>query len=284
MVIEKEILVNKSIKDAWKVLGVDFANASKWASAVNHSEGNGEKFNGSTCSERGCSTTMGSIKEKLYEFSNENYSLAYEVSEGMPSMVKYATNTWKLVEVGETQCKLQIKMDIRMGGFFGSLLQPIMKMQMSKMGNHLVEDFAYYVENGTPHPRKIKALKEVKALKKYLTINSAFSALSGLIMLLFSNKLNSLFGIANAYVFPVIGANLLIFSLFVWFISNKQLTNKTLVTTITILDLLWVLGSFAIVLLGLFDISKTGNILISIVAIWIAFLAYKQFVNTRNKI
>jgi hypothetical protein len=160
MVIEKEILVNKSIKDAWEVLGIDFANASKWASAVNHSEGNGKKFNGSTCSERGCSTTMGSIKEKLYEFSNENHSLAYEVSEGMPSMVKYATNTWKLVDVGDNKCKLQITMGIRMGGFFGSLFQPIMKMQMSKMGNHLVEDFAFYVENGTPHSRKLKAQKK----------------------------------------------------------------------------------------------------------------------------
>ena len=160
MVIEKEIIVNKDIKDAWKVLGVEFANASKWASAVNHSEGSGEKFNDSTCSERGCSTTMGSIKEKLYEFSNEKYLLAYEYAEGMPSMVKYATNTWKLVEVGENKCKLQIKMDIRMGGFFGSLLQPVMKLQMSKIGNHLVEDFAYYVENGTPHPRKLKAQKK----------------------------------------------------------------------------------------------------------------------------
>ena len=160
MVIEKEILVNKNIKDAWKVLGLDFANASKWASAVNHSEGSGDKFNGSNCAERGCSTTMGSIKEKLYEFSNENHSLAYEVAVGMPSMVKYATNAWKLVENGENKCKLQIKMDIRMGGIFGSLLQPIMKMQMSRMGNYLVEDFAYYVENGQPHPRKLKALKK----------------------------------------------------------------------------------------------------------------------------
>ena len=160
MVIEKEIIVNKDIKDAWKVLGVEFANASKWASAVNHSEGSGEKFNDSACSERGCSTTMGSIKEKLYEFSNEKYLLAYEIAEGMPSMVKYATNTWKLIEVGENKCKLQIKMDIRMGGFFGSLLQPVMKLQMSKIGNHLVEDFAYYVENGTPHPRKLKAQKK----------------------------------------------------------------------------------------------------------------------------
>lgn len=160
MVIEKEIIVNKNINAAWKVLGVDFANASKWASAVNHSEGNGNKFNDSTCSERACSTTMGNIKEKIYEFSNENYYLAYEVAEGMPSIVKHATNTWRLYALGEDKCKLQIKMDISMNGFFGSLIAPLMKMQMSKMGTHLVEDFAYYVENGTAHPRKIKAQRK----------------------------------------------------------------------------------------------------------------------------
>lgn len=160
MVIEKEIVINKSIKDAWKVLGLDFVNASKWASAVNHSEGSGENFNGSHCSERGCSTIMGSIKEKLYEFSNENHSLAYQVTAGMPFMVTHASNTWKLIALGESKCKLQISMDIRTSRFLGLLLEPIMKIQMSKMGNHLVEDFAYYVETGKPHPRKIKAQKK----------------------------------------------------------------------------------------------------------------------------
>ncbi len=161
MVIEKEIVINKSINDAWQVLGVDFANPSKWASAVNHSEGGGKNnYNGSHCSERGCSTTMGKIRERLYEFSNDKYTLAYEIVEGKPSMVKYASNTWQLFELGVNKCKLQIKMDIKVGGFFGSILAPLMKMQMSKMGNHLIEDFAYYVENGTPHPRKIKALKK----------------------------------------------------------------------------------------------------------------------------
>jgi Polyketide cyclase / dehydrase and lipid transport len=150
MVIEKEIIINKNIKAAWSVLGLDFANPSKWASAVNHSGGSGEALSGSQCSERACTTTMGSIREKLYEFSNENYTLSYEVVEGMPSMVKSAKNTWKLFYLGETQCKLKIKMEIGL----------IMQLQMNKMGRHLVEDFAYYVENGTPHPRKLKALKK----------------------------------------------------------------------------------------------------------------------------
>lgn len=117
----------------------------------------------------------------------------------------------------------------------------------------------------------------MKELKKYLTINSLFSAISGLTMLLLSSRLNELFNISNSYVFPIIGANLLVFSAFVWYVSNSQLTNKMLVNIISFLDLLWVLGSFIIVALGLFDLSKVGNILIIIVAIWIAFLAYKQF-------
>ena len=117
----------------------------------------------------------------------------------------------------------------------------------------------------------------MKELKKYLTINSIFSAISGSTMLLFSSNLNKLFNINNVYVFPVIGCNLLFFAAFVWFVFSRQLTNRILVTTITTLDLLWVLGSLVIVSLGLFDLSQDGNILISIVAVWIAFLAYKQF-------
>ncbi len=123
----------------------------------------------------------------------------------------------------------------------------------------------------------------MKELKKYLTINSLFSAISGLTMLLFSNDLNKLFNIYNVYVFPIIGSNLLIFAAFILFVFSRQLTNKILVTTITTLDALWVLGSFVIVSLGLFDLSQEGNILISIVAVWIAFLAYKQYFNTSSK-
>lgn len=157
MVIRKEILINKSIKDAWEVLGLDFANPSKWASAVNHSKSSGQNnFSDSHCSERACSTTMGKIKERLYEFSNEKYTLAYEIVEGKPFIVKYASNTWELIGVSENKCILKIKIDIRTSNFFGLLLKPIMKMKMSKIGSDLVEDFAYYVENGTPHPRKLK--------------------------------------------------------------------------------------------------------------------------------
>lgn len=118
-------------------------------------------------------------------------------------------------------------------------------------------------------------------LKKHLTINSGFSLTTGLGMLFFSNALNAFFNIENAYVFPVIGLNLIGFAIFVGYVSSKQLTNKMLVNLISGLDGLWVLGSFIIILFGLFDLSQNGNILIGIVAVWIGFLGYKQFVNNK---
>jgi len=116
----------------------------------------------------------------------------------------------------------------------------------------------------------------MKELKTYLRVNSTFSAISGLTMLVLFESLNRLFNISNTYVFPIIGGCLILFAAFVWFVTTRKLASKPLIKVITILDLLWVIGSFMIVLFGLFNLSKTGNTVIVIVAIWIAFLAYKQ--------
>ena len=162
MVIEKEIIVNKNIAQAWKVLGTDFAKAHIWASPLSHSEGSGSKFNGSECNERSCEIKgMGKTREKLLQFSTNNYSLSYVVEEGMPSVVKYATNSWQLMPIGQDQSKLKMRMDITLGGLIGTLIQPMMRIMMSKMGNTLLEDFKYYVENGQPHPRKVNAMQKV---------------------------------------------------------------------------------------------------------------------------
>jgi hypothetical protein len=281
MIIEKEILIEKSVKEAWKVLGLDFADAYKWASAVNHSEAIGDNFNGTVCTERGCSTTMGGIKERLLAFSNDDYSLKYEVVEGKPQMIAYATNSWKLSAIEPHKCVLNIKMEIITKGFWGTFLQPILKIKMASMGQDLVEDFKYYVENKKPHPRKT-LLNSEQNLKKYLSVNSLFSGICGLIMILFTISLNDFFHLKNEYIFPVIGVNLLIFSAFVFYVSTKQLSNIILVKIITILDVFWVLGSITIVLFGLFDLPTKGYFLISIIALWIAFLAQKQYVYSKK--
>ena len=160
--INKEISINKSIEAAWQVLGHEFAQADQWASSVKHSEArDSKKFNGSSCSERGCDIPgMGSIKEKLLKYSDTEHILSYQVHEGMPSMVKFMSNTWQLHQTGTSSCKLTMKMEMETGGLMGVIMKPMMKMQMSGMAGKIVEDFKYYVENGKPHPRKLKAMKK----------------------------------------------------------------------------------------------------------------------------
>lgn len=54
-------------------------------------------------------------------------------------------------------------------------------------------------------------------LKRFLTINSIFSMFSGMILLIFSGRLKDFFEVENNYVFPVIGLNLILFSIFIRF-------------------------------------------------------------------
>ena len=40
-------------------------------------------------------------------------------------------------------------------------MSPMMRMQMNKLFDEVVEDFKYYVEHdGQPHPRKVKAQRK----------------------------------------------------------------------------------------------------------------------------
>lgn len=168
MIIEKQIAIHIDIDSSWKVIGLDFAHPYKWASGVNHSEGHGKHLGNTTCDARACKIVLGNIEEKLTYYSDENFHLAYIVTEGMPKMVKTATNEWKLTFLTSYKTKLNIKMEFIFQGILGVLMQPLMKIKLKKMAQEMVEEFAFYVEKGNPHPRKIKAMKKnIKNILNY---------------------------------------------------------------------------------------------------------------------
>ena len=160
-IVHQEIIINASIDDAWEILGPQFEYAQVWASSIKHSEAlDNESLNGSTCTIRGCSVKgMGEIKETLLSYSPENHSLSYEVKEGMPKMVRFASNNWQLIDLGNGKTKLKMKIEMETGGFMGWIMRGMMKRKMTKMSSQIAEEFKYYVENGKPHPRTIKANK-----------------------------------------------------------------------------------------------------------------------------
>lgn len=162
IMIKQELIINAPTQKAWQVLGPEFADAYKWASSLKHSEArNHESMNGSTCTERGCNVSgMGNIKEKILQYSDTEHLLSYQVYEGMPKMVKYAVNTWKLTDLGNGTTKLEMQIEMKVGGFMGSMMKGMMRKKMTKMSKLVAEEFQYYVENGKPHPRKLKSINQ----------------------------------------------------------------------------------------------------------------------------
>ncbi|MEL6560832.1 MAG: SRPBCC family protein [Bacteroidota bacterium] len=165
MEIRQETIINKSIADCWEILGNQYVDIYKWASPVNHAEGDGKSgLNGAACDIRGCHVSgMGDIKEKLTDFDPENHYLAYEVITGLPAMMKAAKNSWKLSAINAEQTRLNMAGVIQPKGILGSLLKPVLKMQFDKMTKNIVEEFKHYVETGEQHPRKVKAAQKYAA-------------------------------------------------------------------------------------------------------------------------
>lgn len=162
VLIKQELIINAPIQKAWQVLGPEFASGSVWASSIKHSKARDhDSFNGSNCTERGCNVKgMGNIKEKLLIYSEADHKISYQVYEGMPKMVKYAANTWKLTDLGNGTTKLEMQIEMKTGGLMGSMMKGMMRRKMTKMSKQIAEEFQYYVENGNPHPRKIKSINK----------------------------------------------------------------------------------------------------------------------------
>ncbi len=156
MKIDNVVVINKSVDSVWEIVGNQFGNAHIWASLLRHSEGNGKNITEKVCDSRTCDIKgMGRIHEKILEFSPDNYTLSYEVSEGFPFFVKHGVNRWRLVPEGE-QTLFFMNAEIEFKGLIGMMMKPMMKMQMSSIMKKTAEDLKFYAENGTPHPRKKK--------------------------------------------------------------------------------------------------------------------------------
>lgn len=161
-VISNEFMINAPIEQAWAVLGPGFEDAYKWAASVNHSEAKDhQSFNGSSCTERGCNVAgIGNILEKLLQYSATDHIISYQIYEGMPKMVKYASNTWKLTDAGGGKTKLEMTVEIKTGGLMGTLMHGMMVKKMKTLSKFTGEEFKYYVETNSPHERKLKAMKK----------------------------------------------------------------------------------------------------------------------------
>ena len=114
-------------------------------------------------------------------------------------------------------------------------------------------------------------------IQKWLSANATFSIINGTACLTANNALQQLFGFEQPYVLPSLGANLLLFGVFLIYVVVRQSDNKGLVTTIIFLDAGWVVGSLVIVGFQLFGLAAVGYTIIMIIALVVALFGWQQY-------
>ena len=157
MKIIKELSIQKPVEEVWEVLGNQFGAIDKWASVISESSVSGQpKFQGVNYSVRNTTAVTGKGQQELTGFDPQNHVISYKSLSGTPPIVKQIHAEWSLKEKGSNKTELVLDFQAQMKGI-GHLLSPIAKKKLSKIGDELLDDFKYYVENGKPSPRKLAA-------------------------------------------------------------------------------------------------------------------------------
>ena len=160
MKFSKEIIINAPADKVWEVAGRDFANIGNWATAVSHSEANNKlpTVNGSEVGGRICKTAFGTASEEFtaYDDAQKTYSFKGVFDSKMFNDV---TSSMKVTTTEDNQTKVEITPALELT-FLGTLMYPMIRMQLSKVTDEVLDDLKYYVENGKPSPRKIASQKK----------------------------------------------------------------------------------------------------------------------------
>ena len=156
MDIIKKITIDKPVEEVWEVLGNQFGQISNWASIISESKVYGEsKLNGVNYSIRETNTIKGITKQEITSFEPKKHSLSYKSISGTPPIIKEVRAHWTLAKNDSNTTSLVMDFTADMKGL-GFILAPIVKKKLGKIGDDLLEELKYYVENGKQHPRKIE--------------------------------------------------------------------------------------------------------------------------------
>ena len=115
-------------------------------------------------------------------------------------------------------------------------------------------------------------------LKSALTSNAVFSIVSGIVLIILNTSFKTWFGLD--FPFWIIGVGLIPFGILGYQSSRDTENMVKKGQIITIMDILWVIGSMIIILLV--DMTQTGQWIIGIVAMIVADFAFFQYLGMKR--
>lgn len=151
----KHITIDATADKVWKVAGRDFASIGKWATAVSHSTINDKlaSVNGSPVGGRFCETSFGTASEEFTAFNDDKKTYSFK-GVFKSKMFNDVTSSMKVKSIDAKTTRVEITPALKLT-FLGTLMYPLIRMQISKVTDEILDDLKYYVENGKPSPRKL---------------------------------------------------------------------------------------------------------------------------------
>ena len=168
MTISKQIIIDAPATEVWRVVAHDFHKADQWASSVNHSTRREAGPTPEGCpldtAGRACDTSIGAIKEEIVHYNETQKSFGYQAKgEKMPFFVKNLVNNWRVTAQDTNRARVDMKLNVKLMPVIGTIMGPMMKLQMGKLLGEAVEELKFFVEQGKPHPRKVAAMQKALA-------------------------------------------------------------------------------------------------------------------------
>jgi hypothetical protein len=159
MEMREAVIVRVPADQAWALVGGAFGDIGKWAAPIVNSTMNTPPARSSvrTCHIRGFGPVApGVIKERLTRFDQDDHSLSYEWIEGRPSFIIHAINRWSIHSIEPGSCTIRVHATITLHPIMRPL-GPLLRRWMGRDAGRVLEELAYRLETGTPHPRKLAA-------------------------------------------------------------------------------------------------------------------------------
>jgi hypothetical protein len=170
MKITKQLDVDAPADKVWKVFAHDFDRASEWMASVPHSYGKdvGESFEGARSAGRVCELDgdPNGIKasESFLAYDEKARTCTVKIDITGSPMIPIHGNVlaFSVEENGPSRSIVKWVVTPRLKSP-GYLIYPLIKLGLGHFIGQIAEELQYFVENDTPHPRKVKATRKMQA-------------------------------------------------------------------------------------------------------------------------
>ncbi len=148
--------------ELWRVLGEEFAEVGRWASAVDTSAaitGEGRAGPDPAAAGRTCQVAgFGETEETLVLFDRQHRRLAYTATaQRIPSFVRGLRNEWSIDEIDPGTSEVTSHVTAEVTGILGVVIAPLLRRKLSSTLRTSLEDLRAYAENGLVSEAKRKA-------------------------------------------------------------------------------------------------------------------------------